>query len=98
MWYKIVFKKNGNWSFSVFKYEDEAEKKTKLERWKAEHVSPYNKIEVIWHGEYTDEDLNYPPAPKYIKKKSIWVIYAKLMQFFGRLFRLKTYQQIQLFD
>jgi hypothetical protein len=28
MWYKIVFKKNGNWSFSVFKYEDEAEQKT----------------------------------------------------------------------
>lgn len=57
MWYKIVFKKNGNWSFSVFKYEDEAEKKTKLERWKSEHVNPYNKIEVIWHG--LDEEYNY---------------------------------------
>lgn len=57
MWYKIVFKKNGNWSFSVFKYEDETEKKTKLERWKADHVSPYNKIEVIWHG--LEEEYQY---------------------------------------
>lgn len=56
-WYKIVFKKNGNWSFSVFKYADETEKKTKLERWKSEHVNPYNKIEVIWHG--LDEEYNY---------------------------------------
>jgi len=55
-WYKIVFKLNHRWSFSVFKYEDEAEKKTKLEKWKAEHVNPYNKIEVIWHG--LEEEYN----------------------------------------
>lgn len=49
-WYKIVFKLNHRWSFSVFSYEDEDEKKAKLQRWKDEHVTPYNHIEVIWHG------------------------------------------------
>ena len=37
-------------SFSVFSYESEDEKKAKLQRWKDEHVRPYNHIEVIWHG------------------------------------------------
>ena len=48
--YKIVFKKNGSWCFSVFNYKDEQEKAEKLKRWKDENVSPYNKLEVIWHG------------------------------------------------
>jgi|GEM_PF-4003457 len=49
-WYKIVFKLNHRMSFSVFSYESEDEKKAKLQRWKDEHVRPYNHIEVIWHG------------------------------------------------
>jgi hypothetical protein len=40
----------------VFSYESEDEKKAKLQRWKDEHVSPYNKIEVIWHG--LEEEYN----------------------------------------
>lgn len=55
--YKIVFKLNGTWSFSVFNYRTEDEKTNKLKEWKDRHVSPYNKIEVIWHGNI--EDYNY---------------------------------------
>ena len=48
--YKINFLLNGKYSGSVFSYRDEAEKQEALKRWKAEHVTPYNKIEILWHG------------------------------------------------
>lgn len=53
-WYKIVFKLNNKWSFSVFNYSDDYEKKSKLEKWKTDHITPYNQVQVIWHGEYDD--------------------------------------------
>lgn len=49
-WYKIVFTINGSWSFTLFHFVSEAEKKKKLEAWKLEHVTPYNKVDVLWHG------------------------------------------------
>ena len=48
-WYKIAFKLNGSYSFSVFSYENEKEKSEKLANWKREHATPYNNIEILWH-------------------------------------------------
>ena len=49
-WYKIVFKCNSRWCFSEFYYTSEEMKEEKLKLWKAEHVTPYNKIEIISYG------------------------------------------------
>ncbi len=54
-WYKITFKLNRKWCFSIFHYSSEEEKQEKIKRWKDEHNQPYNHLEVIWF----DEDYDF---------------------------------------
>ena len=49
--YHITFRKNGILCFTNFAYHSEEEKDEHLKYWKEKHVSPYNKIEILMHGE-----------------------------------------------
>lgn len=55
--YHITFRKNGILCFTNFAYHSEEEKAEHLKYWKEKHVSPYNKIEILMHGE--DVETNY---------------------------------------
>ena len=57
-YYKITFKLNGNFSCSVFHYSSVRELKDKLKAWKLEHVTPYNRVEVLTHG----DDIEKPKS------------------------------------
>ena len=48
--FKINFKLNGKYSFSVFIMETKEQLSDKIAQWKAEHINPYNKVEILWFG------------------------------------------------
>lgn len=48
--FKINFKLNGKYSFSVFIMETKEQLADKIAQWKAEHINPYNKVEILWSG------------------------------------------------
>jgi hypothetical protein len=48
--FKINFKINGKYSFSVFIMDTKEQLADKIAQWKAEHINPYNKVEILWFG------------------------------------------------
>jgi hypothetical protein len=48
--FKVNYKINGQWAFSVFCHKTKESLDEAINQWKAEHVTPYNKIEILWHG------------------------------------------------
>lgn len=83
--YKIVYYLNGKLCFSIFNYNTEEEMKEKGRQWKERTMTTYNNVKVVWSGELTDQDYNYPP-PKKIRKSKLYRVYARLMDIVYKIF------------
>ena len=89
--YHITFRKNGILCFTNFAYHSEEEKDEHLKYWKEKHVSPYNKIEILMHGEDVETNYGmYEEKRKKLRGSKAYRVYAKLFLHFNKSFaRLK---------
>lgn len=71
MIYKVNYKINGQYGSYVFNYKTEEEKDGKLKEWKDEHLTPYNKIEILWYGTLDKWEEEQKPIAKFLTKKMI---------------------------
>lgn len=69
MIYKVNYKINGQYGSYVFNYRDEQQKDGKLKEWKSEFLTPYNKIEILWHGTLDQWEEEQKPIAKFLTKQ-----------------------------
>ena len=54
--YKLIIEKNGVLLNYVFSAKDEKQKTEKLKEWKAEHITPYDKVKLLFLGTIEEQE------------------------------------------
>jgi hypothetical protein len=54
--YKLILEKNGVLLNYVFSAKDEAQKTEKLKAWKAENITPYDKVKLLFLGTIEEQE------------------------------------------
>lgn len=54
--HKLIVVKNGRTLNYVFSYRTEEEKLEKLKQWKAENISPYDKVTLLFNGSLEEHE------------------------------------------
>ena len=54
--YKLIIEKNGTLLSYVFSAKDEADKTRKLKEWKAENITPYDKVKLLFLGTIEEQE------------------------------------------
>lgn len=69
--YKLILEKNGTLLNYVFSAKDEADKTRKLKEWKAENITPYDKVKLLFLGTIEEQEklLYKHPLPLIRKTK-----------------------------